>query len=92
MADTRATTHKDHKPPKVLSHIQIHPVMGGGVRVERHHTHGMDHPPIIENFRQGESKAFHIHLSKHTGMEMQSQGAGALKSEHEIEKSEGEEG
>ena len=39
-ADTMATTFKDKKPPKVVSHIEVHPSMGGGHAVHTVHTHG----------------------------------------------------
>ena len=49
-SDVMATTHKERKPAKVVSHIEIHPEMNGGHRVETHHTHGFDHPPAIKHF------------------------------------------
>ena len=55
------------KPPKVLEHIRIHPSMGGGVRVEHHHT-SYEHPPEIHEFGAKEGGKFHDHIDKHTGM------------------------
>jgi hypothetical protein len=49
-ADVRATSHKERIPPKVVSHIEIHPNMEGGHNVEVHHTHSYDHPPIVKKF------------------------------------------
>lgn len=50
-ADTVATTFKDKKPPKVVSHVEIHPSMGGGHAVHTVHTHGYEHPAAVKNFK-----------------------------------------
>jgi hypothetical protein len=49
-ADTMATTYKEKKPAKVISHLEIHPNMEGGHNVEIHHTHSMDHPAVTKIF------------------------------------------
>lgn len=49
-SDVTATTHKEKVAKKVLSHIEIHPAMGGGHRVEEHHTHSFDHPPKVKEY------------------------------------------
>ena len=53
--------------PKVLDHIRVHPRMGGGVRVEHHHT-SMEHEPKIHNFGKDQGDAFADHMMKHSGM------------------------
>lgn len=53
--------------PKVVDHIRVHPKMGGGVRVEHHHT-SMEHPPKVHNFGKDAGEAFADHIMKHTGM------------------------
>jgi hypothetical protein len=50
-ADTMATTFKDKKPPKVVSHVEVHPNMGGGHSVHTVHTHSFDHPPAVKQFK-----------------------------------------
>jgi hypothetical protein len=49
-SDVMATTHKDKKPAKVVSHLEIHPNMEGGHNVSVHHTHPYDHPPKEKKF------------------------------------------
>jgi hypothetical protein len=53
MADTAASTHKEReqrKPAKVVSHIEIHPMMDGGHAVHTVHTQPFDHPNIVKKF------------------------------------------
>jgi hypothetical protein len=50
-ADSFATTFKDKKPPKVVSHVEVHPSMGGGHAVHTVHTHGYEHPAAVKNFK-----------------------------------------
>lgn len=64
MMDTIA---KAKAAPKVLDHIRVHPRMGGGVRVEHHHT-SMEHEPKVYNFGQNDGEAFADHLLKRSGM------------------------
>jgi hypothetical protein len=49
-ADTVATTFKERKPPKVISHIEIHPAMNGGHNVHTVHTDRYAHPDIVKKF------------------------------------------
>lgn len=65
------------KPPKVIAHIEIHPAMGGGVRVEHHHTEPMHHPPAIHEFKAGDHEGFMEHIDEHAGMEGPAGGAEA---------------
>ena len=46
-SDVMATTAKERKPPKVISHLEIHPNMKGGHDVHVVHTHPFDHPVKI---------------------------------------------
>ena len=58
---------KRSKAPKVLSHMEIHPQMGGGVRVE-HHYSSYEHKPSMHEFAEDEGAKFHAHMTKHTGL------------------------
>jgi hypothetical protein len=49
-SDVAATTFKEKKSPKVVSHIEIHPNMKGGHSVHVVHTHPHDHPNIVKEF------------------------------------------
>ena len=49
-SDVAATTHKEKIPKKVISHIEIHPGMDGGHRVEVHHTQPFHHPPQVKHY------------------------------------------
>ena len=62
-----AEINKAKAAPKVVEHIRVHPRMGGGVRVEHHHT-SYEHPPKIHNFSKDEGEKFTDHMMKHTGM------------------------
>lgn len=73
------------KAPKVIEHIQVHPHLGGGVRVEHHHTEPMVHPPAVHHFGPEEGSAFHDHMEKHTGMSWGGDDAEAKKEEAEEE-------
>lgn len=94
-SDVVATTHAERKAPKVVDHIEIHPTMNAGHRVEIHHTHSYDHPPIVKQF-EGPHEAVSLpkghvlaHIGKQLGMESSDQGAAANKEEGEIRGSEG---
>lgn len=52
----------------IVSHIQVHPQMGGGVRMEVHHTEPGVHPPKVSNFAAHEGTKFHDAMEQHTGM------------------------
>ena len=58
---------KRSKAPKVLSHMEIRPRMGGGVQVTHHYT-SYQHEPSVHQFEEGEGAKFHAHMAKHTGM------------------------
>jgi len=49
-SDVRATTAKERKAKKVVSHLEVRPNMSGGHNVETHHTASYDHPPAIKEF------------------------------------------
>ncbi|MGH9452339.1 MAG: hypothetical protein ACRD2O_00035 [Terriglobia bacterium] len=54
-----------NKPP-VVAHIEIHPALAGGVRVEHHHTEPMMHPPKVHKFGNNDEEKFLDHIAKHT--------------------------
>lgn len=94
-ADTKATTYKEKKSPKIVSHIEIHPNMEGGHNVEIHHTHSFEHPPIVKKF-PGPHEAVslpegHIlhHIASKLGVET-SVGGGALAEEERDDTGAGE--
>jgi hypothetical protein len=58
---------KAKRAPKVLHHLEIHPQMGGGVRVEHHHA-DYQHKMEPHEFEEHEGTKFHEHLTKHTGL------------------------
>lgn len=62
-----AESSKAKKAPKVLHHLELHPEMGGGVRVEHHHA-GYEHKMESKSFGEDEGPEFHKHIAKHTGM------------------------
>jgi len=47
-SDVMATTHKEKIPPKIVSHLEVHPNMQGGHDVHTVHTHPYDHPPKVK--------------------------------------------
>ena len=61
---------RDKTPAKVLHHIEIHPNLGGGVRIEHHHTNSLEHPVEVHEFEPKEGPLAHSHLEKHAGMAM----------------------
>ena len=52
----------------VIAHIEVHPMMGGGVHVHHIHTEPMVHPPKVHKFGPEQGTAFHDHMEQHTGM------------------------
>lgn len=62
-----AESGKHKRAPKVLHHLEIHPQMGGGVRVE-HHYSSYEHKMEPHEFEEHEGGKFHAHLTKHTGL------------------------
>lgn len=63
----RSTEHMRNKKA-VLHHLEVHPHMGGGVRVEHHHTEPGIHPPKVHHFGPDDGTKFHDHMEEHTGM------------------------
>lgn len=72
-ADTVATTHKERKPPKVLSHLEIHEAENGGHTVRHHFTH-YEHAPEEHVFGANESQAAHEHIASAVNMPMEGAG------------------
>ena len=71
-SDVKATTHKERVPPKVVSHLEIHPNMEGGHNVEVHHTHRFEHPPVVKKF-EGPHEPVSLpagHILAHVAKEM----------------------
>jgi hypothetical protein len=88
-ADTVATTHKERKPPKIVSHLEIHPMMGGGHAVHTIHTHPYEHPPIVKKFEGEGHSGIMNHIGKQIGIDMAgSVGAGEDSEEAATEKKE----
>lgn len=81
-ADTMATTFKEKKPPKVVSHLEVHPSMGGGHAVHVVHTHGYEHPPMVKEFEGPHEPVSlpkgHVlgHLAEHMGIPTKGVAAG----------------
>jgi hypothetical protein len=94
-SDVMASTHKERKQKKVISHIEIHPAMDGGHRVETHHTHSFEHPPTVKEFG-GLHEAVEIpkgHVLHHVAQEMgipTKVGQVGAGSEENVESKEGE--
>jgi hypothetical protein len=87
-ADTMATTHRERKPPKQLSHIEVHEGENGGHILRHVHTHSMDHPSEDHIFGKGQSSAAHEHLATSLNMPMTDVGAGEGSEEKQIESKE----
>src|SRR5882762_8012388 len=95
-SDVMATSHKERVPPKVISHIEIHPNMKSGHDVHVVHTHPYDHLNKItqhEGPHDGvDVPSGHIlhSVAKHMGIQTTGTGAG---SEEDVDAKEaGEEG
>jgi hypothetical protein len=58
------------KGPRVLSHIEIHPAMKGGVTV-KHVYSGYQHDPREYNFGEDEGDRAAAHIARHTGLPLQ---------------------
>jgi hypothetical protein len=82
-ADTVATTFKDKKPAKIVSHLEVHPNMDGGHNVEIHHTHSFDHPAEVKEFSGPHEEVSlpkgHIlhHIAKNLGISIAPTGVAA---------------
>lgn len=68
MAETYSAGKPKVKGPKILAHMSIEPVMGGGVNVIHHHS--SEHPSERHKFGPGDGAAFTRHMLKHTGLQM----------------------
>lgn len=55
-------------PAKAMHHLEIHPNMGGGVRVEHHHTESKAHPMEAHEFKAHEGAQMADHVMQHSGM------------------------
>lgn len=55
------------KGPKVLSHIEIHPRMGGGHQI-KHVYEGYQHEPRTYEFEEDEGDRAAAHIVRHTGI------------------------
>jgi len=86
-ADTMASTHKERKPKKVLSHIEIHEAENGGHTIRHHFTH-YEHAPEEHVFGKGESMKAHEHIASAMNMPMKDVGAGEDDEETEVESKE----
>lgn len=62
-SDVTASTHKERKPPKKLSHIEIHEGKSGGHIVKHIHTH-YEHPPEEHVFGKGQGNEMLGHVSE----------------------------
>jgi hypothetical protein len=81
-SDVTATTHKERRAPKVVSHLEIRPNMDGGHNVEVHHTH-YDYPPKVKEHAGPHEavslpKGHVLHsIAKEMGIQTTGTGAGA---------------
>lgn len=75
-ADVGASTFKERKPKKELSHIEVHEGENGGHIMTHVHTHPMDHPNVEHVFGKGQHMEAHKHLAEHLAMPMNDVGAG----------------
>jgi len=62
-----AAEGKRGKGPKTLSHLEIHPQLGGG-HVVRHVYHGYDHQPRDYKFEKTEASRAAAHIARHVGL------------------------
>ena len=67
---SEVTRNKSPKavPAKVMAHMELHPQMGGGVRVEHHFTEPSAHPMEVHQFAAKEGEKFADHIMQHSGM------------------------
>ena len=64
---------KPKKPAaKVLHHLEIHPMMGGGHEVQ-HHYQDYRHETKHVKFKAGDGEKMLAHVAHHTGIEEQSE-------------------
>jgi hypothetical protein len=62
-----AETSKAKKQPKVLSHIEIHPQLGGG-HIVKHVYSGYEHEPRPYKFGKDEGGRAAAHIARHAGL------------------------
>jgi hypothetical protein len=83
VSDVTASTHKERKAPKMVSHLEVHPNMEGGHNVVVHHTNPVDHPPKEKEFSGPHDSVVlpkgHIleSIAKHMNIHTTGAGAGA---------------
>jgi hypothetical protein len=87
-ADTTASTFKERKPKKELSHIEVHEGENGGHILTHVHTHSFDHPNEDHVFGKGQGPEAHEHLASLMNMPMANTGAGEGNEETELESKE----
>lgn len=81
-SDVTASTHKERKPKKVLSHIEVHEGENGGHTVKHIHT-SYEHPPEDHVFGAGQGGEMLAHVGKTMNVEDLGQQEGAPGSEGE---------
>lgn len=87
VADVGASTHKERKPKKAISHIEVHEGEDGGHIMRHVHTH-YEHPPEEYVFGKGQSMEAHKHLAEHMNLPMTDVGAGEGSEEKTLESKE----
>jgi hypothetical protein len=75
-SDVTATTHKERKPKKVLSHLEIHEGEDGGHVVKHNFTH-YEHAPEEHVFGKGEGPELLAHVAKHMNIPAGGESAGS---------------
>ena len=72
MAESAGIAMAEGKPPKkgpkTLSHIEIHPQLGGG-HVVRHVYSGYQHEPREYKFSKEQGRRFTSHVLRHAGLD-----------------------
>lgn len=86
-ADVAATTHKERKPPKKISHLEIHEGENGGHVIRHVHTH-YEHPTVEHIFGASEGGAAMKHIAEHANISMADVGAGEGSEEATLESKE----
>jgi hypothetical protein len=86
-ADVGASTHRERKPKKAISHIRVEEGENGGHILTHEHTH-FEHPPEVHVFGKGQSMEAHKHLADHLSMPMTNVGAGEGSEEAALESKE----
>lgn len=85
MAEIQSAESSGKRQQKTLSHIEIHPKLGGGHTV-RHVYRGYSAEPKDHSFGPNEGSKFAAHLAKHTGVPLKfSHGGDASETEATIQ-------